>query len=158
EIVGVVRSHEHLYPGELPQQAVYFPYRQRPRSRMTLLVRTAGDSAALLDPIRGLVHARDADVPAFDVQTMEMFYRARATAIGDVLVQLVGGMGLVGMTLTVIGLYGLVSYSVSRRTREIGIRIAVGATYARIVRMVLSQGMTPAWFGVGGGLILSAIA
>jgi putative ABC transport system permease protein len=61
------------------------------------------------------------------------------------------------MGLTIVGLYGLVSYAVSRRTREIGIRIAIGATYVRIVRMVLSEGMTPAWIGVVCGLVLSAV-
>jgi putative ABC transport system permease protein len=56
-----------------------------------------------------------------------------------------------------VGLYGLVSYSVGRRTREIGIRIAVGATYARILRMVLRQGMRPAWVGLVAGLLLSVV-
>jgi len=71
---------------------------------------------------------------------------------------LVGGIGLMGMTLTVVGLYGLVSYAVSRRTREIGIRIAIGATAGRVLGMILRQGMAPASFGVPVGLLLSAVA
>jgi putative ABC transport system permease protein len=61
------------------------------------------------------------------------------------------------MMLTMIGLYGLVSYTVNRRTREIGIRIAIGATHARILAMVLRQGMAPAWAGLAAGLMLSTV-
>ena len=71
------------------------------------------------------------------------------------MVRLVAGMGVMGMTLTMVGLYRLVSYAVSRRTREIGNRIAIGATYTRILNMILRQGMAPAWAGVATGLLLS---
>src|SRR5205814_7517922 len=99
---------------------------------------------------------RDNDVPIFDVHTIETFYLAHTT-LATVAVRLIVGMGVLGMGLTMVGLYGLVSYAVSRRTREIGIRIAIGATYVRIVRMVLNEGMTPAWVGVVVGLLLSAV-
>jgi putative ABC transport system permease protein len=102
-----------------------------------------------------MVRGLDPDVPANDVQTMETFFAARVTTIGGVLNRLVGGMGLIGMTLTMVGLYGLVSYSVSRRTREIGIRVAVGASYAHVQRMILAQGMAPAVIGLAIGLVLS---
>jgi ABC-type antimicrobial peptide transport system permease subunit len=95
-------------------------------------------------------------VPVSDVQTIETFHEVRVTSVGNVLVRLVGGMGLMGLLLTMVGLYGLVSYAVNRRTREIGIRIAIGATHARILRMVLHQGMLPAWVGLAAGLVLSA--
>jgi len=155
DIVGVVKTTTHGYPGELPQEAIYFPYRQRPRGQMVLLAHVDGDDAAFVQPLRDLVRRLDADVPVFDAQTMEAFYGARVTSFGNVMIRLIGGMGLMGMLLTMVGLYGLVSYTVSRRTREIGIRIAIGATYARIVRMVLRQGMAPAWAGVAAGLALS---
>jgi ABC-type antimicrobial peptide transport system permease subunit len=122
---------------------------------MTLLVTTGAESAGLVKPLRDLVRHLDPDVPIFDSQTMEVFYGGRVQSFGTTMVRLVGGMGLMGMLLTMVGLYGLVSYTVSRRTREIGIRIAIGATYARIVAMVLRQGMAPAWFGVAAGLLLS---
>jgi predicted permease len=155
EIVGVVRTTTLGYPGELPQQGIYFPFRQRPRDQMTLLVTTGTESAALVTPLRDVVRRIDPDIPIFDAQTMETFYGNRVQSFGTTMVRLVGGMGLMGMLLTMIGLYGLVSYTVSRRTREIGIRIAIGATYVRIVAMVLRQGMTPAWFGLAAGLALS---
>jgi predicted permease len=157
EVIGVAKTSTYGLPGELAQNAIYFPYRQQPRGQMVLLVETAGESAAALEPMRDVVRRLDRDVPVFDVQTMETFYAARVTHTGSILVELVTGMGLMGMTLTTVGLYGLVSYAVSRRTREIGIRIAIGATSSRIVRMVLREGMAPAWVGVVAGLFLSVM-
>lgn len=154
EIVGITRTVTHGFPGETPQPAIYFSYLQRSRSQAVLLARTE-DSSALLRPLTDVVRGIDPDVPVFDVQTIEAFYEARVTSIGHVLARLVTGMGVMGLALTMIGLYGLVSYSVHRRRREIGIRIAVGATSVRIVRMVLGAGMTPAAVGVAVGLLLS---
>ena len=156
EIVGVVKSTTYLFPGELPQQGIFFPYRQQPRGQMTLLTHTAGESAAQLEPMRDLVNRLDPDVPVFDLQTIEAFYDVRAGSPGQVLVNIVGAMGVMGITLTMVGLYGLVSYAVNRRTREIGIRIAVGASYRRIIAMVLRQGIVPAWLGLVVGLLFSS--
>jgi putative ABC transport system permease protein len=156
EIVGVVPTTTYGLPGEIPQDAMYFPYQQRPRGEMVLVVHSAIPSSMQLGPIRELVERRDRAVPVSDVQTIETFHEVRVTSVGNVLVRLVGGMGLMGLLLTMVGLYGLVSYAVNRRTREIGIRIAIGATHARILRMVLHQGMLPAWVGLAAGLVLSA--
>ena len=155
EIVGIVKTSKHGYLGEPPQDFVYFPFRQQPRNTMILLVETTGDSASLLAPLRELIRKLDADVPSYDGQTIESFYAARATTIANIILMLIGGMGVMGMILTMIGLYGLVSFAVSRRTRELGIRIAVGATHGRVLRMVLIQGMRPAFFGLAVGLVLS---
>ncbi len=70
--------------------------------------------------------------------------------------RLIAGMGLMGVSLTMVGLYGLVAYTVSRRTREIGIRVAIGATSGRVLRMILAQGLLPAAAGLVVGLALSA--
>ena len=157
EVVGLAKTSAYHYPAEVPGDMVYFPYRQQSASAMVLLAQTTGESSTALAPMRSVLRAMDPDVPAFDGQTMESFYAARATTIGNVLIGLVGGMGVMGMTLTMVGLYGLVSYSVSRRTREIGIRMAIGATHARVLLMVLTQGLVPAWIGLTAGLILSVI-
>jgi ABC-type antimicrobial peptide transport system permease subunit len=153
--VGVAKNSKYLYIGEPIQDFVYVPFRQEPRGNMVLLVQTAGDSATLLAPLREMVRKLDADVPVYDVQTIETFFDARATGIGTVILSLVAAMGLMGIVLTMVGLYGLVSYAVSRRTREIGIRIAVGASHYRVLRMVLRQGVTPVWFGMFAGMVLS---
>ena len=124
---------------------------------MALLAQTVGDSASPLTPLREMVQSLDAAVPAYDAQTIESFYAARVTSIGTVMTRLIGGMGLMGMTLTMVGLYGLVSYSVSRRTREIGIRVAIGATSGRVLRMILFQGLMPAGAGMVVGIALSGV-
>ncbi len=158
EIVGTTKTTAYLYVAENPTDMVYFPYRQQPAGNMVLLARTSGDSASVVGPLRDLIRGIDADVPAYDAQTMEAFYAARATTIGIVLIRLVGAMGVMGMTLTMVGLYGLVSYAVSRRTREIGIRMAIGATQRRVLGMILHQGLTPAWIGLVVGLLLSVVS
>ena len=156
EIVGVASTTTYVYPGEEPQHAIYFPFRQDPRGAMVLLVQTAGDSRALVTPLGDVVRTLDADVPQFDAQTIERFYDARVASIARVCTRMIGGMGLMGVTLTMVGLYGLVSYAVSRRTREIGVRIAIGATRHDVVVMILRQGLTPACLGLSAGLVLSA--
>jgi predicted permease len=157
EIVGLAKTTSYHYPAEVPSAMVYFPYRQQPTPSMVLLAQTTGESASVIPPMRELLLKMDPEVPAYDALTMEAFYAARATTIGNVLIGLVGGMGIMGMTLTMVGLYGLVSYSVSRRTREIGIRMAIGATHARVLVMVLAQGLVPAWIGLATGLVLSIV-
>jgi ABC-type antimicrobial peptide transport system permease subunit len=156
-VVGVAKDSRYLYIGEPSQDFVYVPFRQEPRGNMVLVTQTAGDSAALLAPLREVVQNLDADVPVYDVQTVETFFDARATGIGRVILSMVAAMGLMGVALTMVGLYGLVSYAVSRRTREIGIRIAIGASHERVLRMVLRQGMTPVWFGMFAGIGLSLV-
>jgi predicted permease len=156
EVVGVARRSTYGYFAEPPQDMIYFPFRQMPRGRMVLLARSARESADHVTPLRALAHGLDAGVPAYDAQTIELFYAARVTTIGTVMTRLMGGMGLMGLTLTMVGLYGLVSYSVSRRTREIGIRVAIGATYGRVLSMILRQGFTPAAYGLIAGAFVSA--
>ena len=157
EIVGVARDSKVFYIVEPPQDAVYFPFRQEPRPLMVILAATSGPSVAAVDPLRNVVRAIDRELPVFEAQTVETFYAARATGFLTVATEMIGGLGVMGMALTMVGLYGLVSYSVSRRTREIGIRMAIGATYSRILTMILRQGMQPAWLGLPAGLVLSVI-
>jgi ABC-type antimicrobial peptide transport system permease subunit len=86
---------------------------------------------------------------------MEALYQMRAVSIFRVLITVIGGMGLMGLGLAIVGLYGLVAYAVGRRTREIGIRMAVGADRAAVVRMVLRQGLVLALVGLGVGVVAS---
>jgi predicted permease len=156
EIVGVARNSRYLFIGEPPTDFVYFPYRQHPAQRMILMAESIGDSASLLTPLREMVRRLDPNMPVYDVQTMEDFYYARATSVAEVTVEIVGGMGLMGIGLALAGLYGLISYAVSRRTREIGIRMAVGADGAAVMKMVLRQGIIPVICGLTAGVALSA--
>jgi predicted permease len=155
QVVGVARNAKYLFIAEGPTDFIYLPYRQKKPERMILITQSAGDPAGLVAPLRQLVHDLDANQPIFNVRTMEAFYRMRAVSIFNVLVTIVGSMGLMGLGLAIVGLYGLVAYSASRRTREIGIRLAIGADRANVLRMVLRQGVVLAFAGLVLGLVAS---
>jgi predicted permease len=157
EIVGVARNAKYLLVTEGPTAMVYFPFRQRPPGPMVLLTATDGESASLLSPLLQVIRGIDDDLPVYDVQTMERFYHTRSSSIGGVVLSLITSMSAMGVALMLVGLYALVSYAVVRRTREIGIRMAVGATYARVLQLLLRQGMMPAWVGLIIGLGLSLL-
>ena len=108
---------------------------------MALIAQSAGDAQGLAAPLREVVRSIDPNQPIFDVRTMEDFYQTRAVKTPNLIVQTVGGMGMMGLLLAMVGLYGLVAYSVSRRTREFGIRMAMGgARCVQVPSMVLRQG------------------
>lgn len=155
EVVGVARTTKYLFIAEPPTDFVYLAYRQRPPQRMIMVAQSAADPTTLVGPLREVVRSLDVNQPIFNVRTMAEFYRMRAVAVFNVLITVVGGMGLMGLILAIVGLYGLVAYAVARRTREIGIRIAVGATQETVLRMVLRQGMVLALIGLVVGLIAS---
>jgi len=116
---------------------------------------TSTASATVLEPLRDAIARVDPNVPVFDAMTIEHFYDVRSRRMGGILVRLVASLGVMGVTLAAIGLYGLVGYAVGRRTREIGVRIAVGAGPWHVVGMVLRDGMPPAYAGVAVGVVLS---
>jgi predicted permease len=155
EIVGVAKTTKYLFIAEPPTDFVYLAYRQRLPQRMILVAQSAADPTTLVGPLREVVRGLDVNQPIFNVRTMEEFYRMRALAIFNVLITVVGGMGLMGLGLAIVGLYGLVAYAVARRTKEIGIRMAIGATRETVLRMVLRQGMVLAMVGLVIGLIAS---
>jgi putative ABC transport system permease protein len=156
EVVGVARTHKYIWTGEAPAAFVYLPLAQAPRAEMTILVESEGDPGALSGPLRELVRSLDPGLPVYDVRTMEEHFLARAKSVPGLIVHTVGSLGLLGLVLSLIGLYGLVAYSVSRRTHEIGVRMALGADRGRVVGMVLRQGLVLALVGVLPGLALSA--
>jgi ABC-type antimicrobial peptide transport system permease subunit len=123
-----------------------------------MIAQSLGDPSSLVTPLREVVHGLDANLPIYNVRTMEAFYRMRAVSIFNVLVTIVGAMGLMGLGLSIVGLYGLVAYAASRRTREIGIRMAIGAGRASVLRMVLRQGVVLALVGLVVGLVASVAA
>jgi putative ABC transport system permease protein len=148
-----------MWIAEPPLDFVYLPYRQHPRSTMALLAEsTAPDAATLAPVLRDVVRSLDPDMPVFDVRTMHELYTLRAVRTSNIITQVVAGMGLMGLLLAVVGLYGLVAYAVSRRTREIGIRMAIGADRRQVVWMVLRQGLELGVAGVAVGLVASFYA
>jgi predicted permease len=159
EIVGIAKQARYTWIAEPPLDFVYLPFRQHERPQMSLVVESNAPDAATLAPVlRDVVRGLDPDMPVFDVRTMHNYYTLRAQSTSTIITQVVAGMGVMGLILAVVGLYGLVAYSVSRRTREIGIRMAVGADRRQVVWMVLRQGLQLGGAGVAVGLVVSVFA
>jgi predicted permease len=158
EIVGVAAQGKYVFPVEPPMDYLYLPLPQSSPPAMTLLLETEGPSAGLAGPLRDLVRSLDSRQPIYGVRTMEEFYDVRAHKTLGMVTDAMAEMGILGLVLAMVGLYGLMTYSVSLRQRELGIRMAIGAAPATVVRMVLGQGMILAGAGVFIGLTLSLAA
>ncbi|MGE5359448.1 MAG: ABC transporter permease [Bacteroidales bacterium] len=158
QVVGLAKTAKYMFIAEPPTECIYLPYRQARAVSMVMLVRSAGDPAALAAPLRAVVQRLDPTLPIYNVRTMEELYRMRATTIFHVLITTIAGMGAMGLGLALVGLYGLVAYSASRRTREIGIRMAIGANSRAVLGMVLRQGLVLAGVGLVVGLVASVAA
>jgi predicted permease len=154
-VVGDVRSGD-ISKEEVP--TVYAP--QTPTDfigEMTIVVRTGNDPNALIPAVRSVVTAADKDLPLRDVKTMEEYFNGSLSAPRFEAV-LLGTFAALAFVLTTIGLYGVVSYSVVQRTREMGIRIALGAQQGSISRMVVREGAVLTLIGAAAGLIASLLA
>ena len=158
EVVGVAKTGHYLAVNEAPAPFVYLPYEQNPRPRMTLIVLSAGDPAALAAPLREAVRSIDGNVPVFNLRTVATLYDSRATGTWMQLFQMVGTMGFIGLALATTGLYGLIAYTVSRRVKEIGIRVAIGATRSDVVWLVERRGLLLAAAGIAAGAALAVLA
>jgi ABC-type antimicrobial peptide transport system permease subunit len=145
EIIGVVGDAKSVTFGEQVKPCAYAYLPREPGEivsllGLTLLVKTAGDPAGMIGPVRSEIEALDPNLAVFNVNTMES-HVANAFFLPRVCAALFGTFGVVGMALATVGLFGLVSYSVRSRTREIGIRMALGAEPAAVLRLVLRQGL-----------------
>jgi predicted permease len=158
EVVGVARNGHYLFVNEAPQAYVYVPYEQNPRPRMTLVVQTAGEPSGLAAPLRDAVRSLDANLPVFNLRPVAVLYESRATGTWLQLFQMVGTMGFIGLVLATTGLYGLVSYTVSRAVKELGIRVALGARRGDVVWLVERQGLILAAAGIVAGGVFTAVA
>jgi predicted permease len=152
EVVGVTADSKFNFIGEAPTPWLYLSQQQDPGSRATLILASRGDSAALAAPLRQLVRELDPAMPLSGVRTMEEFYYGNAVGIIAAVTTITASMGVLGLTLAMVGLYGLVAYVVARQTREIGIRMAVGAQRGTVVRMILRHGCVRAAWGVAFGV------
>jgi predicted permease len=155
EIVGVAKQSTYLNPFEPPLEYLYLPMTQNPSAAMALMLETEGPPAEEAGPLRDLVRRLDSNQPIYAVRSIQEVYDLTVKQRMDILRQIIGGLGFLGLALALVGLYGLMTYSVSLRYREIGIRMAIGAAPSNVVRMVLKQGMILAGSGVVIGLALS---
>jgi predicted permease len=150
EVIGVVRTGKYRTLGEDPLPLIYLPIGYTPEA--TLVVRSINDPRSLLDPIRREIEAVDPNLAATDLETMQQhmtlpLFPARAIGI------LLGVFGALAMVLAVGGLYGVISYTTSQRTREIGIRVALGAQHKDVAKMVLKHGVSMATWGIAIGAV-----
>jgi predicted permease len=152
-IVGVVPDMWHDGPDNEDPQAVYLPFAQSPQRFMSVTIRPRGEPGAMTAPVRNLVSSLDPDLPIYFVKTLQervdeetWFYR-----VFGVLFMIMGGVALV---LAAVGLYGVMSFNVTRRTREMGVRMALGAQPGDVIRLILRQGMIQLAIGLvlGSGL------
>jgi len=157
EVVGIVADTKYLAVGEAPQPQAYMPRRQNYQQGMTLVARAAGDPEAALGPLRQELQDLDRNLPITNAQTAldaveQSLWNARMGA------RLLGVLGLIALILASIGIYGVMAYSVNQRSREIGVRMAMGAGQGDVVRLILSQGMAIAGLGLGLGTALALLA
>jgi predicted permease len=161
EVVGVVKTGKYQSLGEDPLDFMYFPHAQLWSFPMTVHLRTEGDPSALARLVRREVERLDPAMPVADLRTMnnQLGIALFPARLGGVTL---GIFGILGMILAAVGIYSVMAYSVSRRRREIGIRVALGADRSRVVRMVLWKGMrlvgTGVVLGLGAAIFVSRFA
>ena len=159
EVVGIAKTTKYLSISEAPMDFIYLPFAQNPPPQMTLIAESkSADATSLAVVLRRVIQNIDRNMPVFDARSMQDIYNNRAVKNPNLIIQIVTALGMMGLVLAVIGLYGLVAYSVSRRTREIGIRMAIGADRPRVLGMILRQGFTLGIAGVAVGIVAGVFA
>lgn len=157
EIIGVVATERHGGLGTDPHNGVYVPFAQLPRAgQLTFLVRTPSDPAALTNAVRQTINAIDPALAVFQAQPMADVV-AQSVASPRFSTVLLTTFAAVALTLAAVGLYGVISHTVSQRTREIGIRVALGATRGDVLQMIVGRGLALAGVGIATGLAAAVV-
>jgi len=158
EVVGLAKDGKYNGPAEDPQSFFYVPMAQTPANVGTLQIRTAGDPLALIADVERNVHDLAPGLPLIDVQSMEEALQGpNGFFLFDMGSRLTTVLGVLGMVLALVGVYGVISYVAAQRTHEIGIRMALGANRADILKMVLRQGCILVGSGILTGLAVTLL-
>jgi len=153
-VVGVVDDVRYTWIDKSIVPTMYMPYRQRPRLYSAILIRTEGDPRSLVAAVRAQIGAVDPDLPLFNIKPLSVVIHESIMGIAYV-AAMMAVLGIMALVLASVGVYGVMSYAVSERTHEIGIRVALGATERGILRLVVGNGMLLTVLGIAAGLPLA---
>jgi predicted permease len=159
QVVGVTRAGKYTGPTEDPTPFFYVPMEQANELVATIQVRTAGSPETLGPDLVREIHSIAPTLPVLDVQSMQRVLEGvNGLFLFHMATRFSGALGLVGLVLAIVGVYGVISYAAAQRTHEIGIRMALGATRTSILKMILKQGASLVGVGLIVGLLLTIVA
>ena len=154
QVVGVAKNSDTGDISERPSPYIYLPFAQKYVTPATLQVRTKGAPEQMAHGIVGLIQSMEPAMPTYDVQTMtRSLYSLNGLMLYQLGAGLAGALGILGLILAIVGVYGVVSYAASQRTHEIGVRMALGAQPAQVLKMIFRQGLVIVGMGLGAGIL-----
>ena len=154
EVVGIAADTKYASLTERPLPQLFYPLAQRNASTVRIIARTSGDPTALVGGLQDAMRALDPNLPVYDARTLQEHMQG-ALFVQRMAADLLGAMGVLALLLAAIGLYGVMSYAVNQRTQEMGIRLALGASPASLLSMIVGQGMTLTAIGLVVGWVLA---